>query len=433
MFSTPKPTADVKIIDFGLSKKYAKDDDEMMHDAVGTVYSMSPEVLTGDYTNKVDIWSVGVLAFMLLSSSMPFYGKTRKDVIRKLLKGKFSFKARTWKYISIEAKQFVVDLLEFNPVARPTADMALHSPWLESLLQRRRSQSVDYTRKMDQIQASIENFAEYSTLKKLALMVVAHKSTSDEIGFLEKMFREFDCSNKGDVTFEDFTVALEGYEYTKDECKRLFRAMDLDNSGLIHYSEFIAATIEARGTISEERLAEAFDRIDADDSGFITVGDLRELLGESVPSSYLNTIIDEAEGMGLSHDHKVDYAEFLGLWSAENDSRRASILDLVVKRRESSAYSRNNSTAEESSQVSPEFDDIVSEMSMDTSEEGSNAGGDNLFKNNKEISIRGHAELHGNRGANHGVNKGPRSARAKDVRIVGIPPVNRNSAQYADI
>jgi len=76
MFSSKSnPQAEVKLIDFGLAKKYGLD--ESLYDAVGTVYSMSPEVLRGEYTSKVDVWSVGVLAYMLLSSSMPFYGSSR--------------------------------------------------------------------------------------------------------------------------------------------------------------------------------------------------------------------------------------------------------------------------------------------------------------------------------------------------------------------
>lgn len=75
MFANKSPHAEVKVIDFGLSKKYGLD--ETMHDAVGTVYSMSPELLRGEYTAKADVWSVGVLAFMALSSSMPFYGNSR--------------------------------------------------------------------------------------------------------------------------------------------------------------------------------------------------------------------------------------------------------------------------------------------------------------------------------------------------------------------
>lgn len=426
MFATPKPNADVKIIDFGLSKKYCQDD-EMMHDAVGTVYSMSPEVLTGDYTNKVDIWSVGVLAFMLLSSSMPFYGKCRKDVLRKVLKGKFTFKSRTWRYVSTNAKQFIVALLEVDPTVRPTAEQALHSPWLDTLV-RRRSLSMDHSKQRDQVQASLENFAGYTILKKLALMVVAHKSTSEEIGFLRRMFHRFDRSNVADITLDEFKIALQDYEYTEAECQRLFHGMDLDNSGVVHYSEFLAATIEAHGDISEERLAEAFDRIDADDSGYITVGDLRELLGDSVPSSYLNRIIDEADG--ADHDHKINYAEFLALWGAENDVARAKIMEQVVKRRETaSLHSKCSTNAPLLSPVSLECDDMVSDMSMDTSEEGSTEH--NLFRNNKEISIRGHAELHGNR--THRVANATVVAGKNRIRVIGAPFVSVHEAQYADI
>lgn len=76
IFANSSPTSEVKIIDFGLSKLYAHGE-EHMNDTVGTVYTMAPEVLKNNYTCKADLWSVGVIAFMLLSSSMPFYGKKR--------------------------------------------------------------------------------------------------------------------------------------------------------------------------------------------------------------------------------------------------------------------------------------------------------------------------------------------------------------------
>ena len=329
--------------------------------------------------------------------------------------------------MSTDAKQFIVDLLEVVPTVRPTAEQALHSPWLDTLV-RRRSLSIDHSKQRDQVQASLENFAGYTILKKLALMVVAHKSTSEEIGFLRRMFHRFDRSNVADITFDEFKIALQDYDYTEAECQRLFHGMDLDNSGVVHYSEFLAATIEAHGDISEERLAEAFDRIDADDSGYITVGDLRELLGDSVPSSYLNRIIDEADG--ADHDHKINYTEFLALWGAENDAARAKIMEQVVKRREAASLNSKCSADEPLlSPVSLECDDMVSDMSMDTSEEGSTEH--NLFRNNKELSIRGHAELHGNR--THRKANTPIETGTSRVRVIGTPFMSVNEAQYADI
>lgn len=65
---------------------------------------------------------------------------------------------------------------------------------------------------MDMVQASIQMFAEYPKLKKMALMVIAHKSTSEEIGFLRQIFNLYDKSHHGMVTLEDFCAALEGYK-----------------------------------------------------------------------------------------------------------------------------------------------------------------------------------------------------------------------------
>ncbi len=76
MFANPSPTAEVKLIDFGLSKKYFHKDD-VMKEGVGTIYTMAPQVFMGQYTSKADVWSIGVLAYMLLSSHMPFYGRKR--------------------------------------------------------------------------------------------------------------------------------------------------------------------------------------------------------------------------------------------------------------------------------------------------------------------------------------------------------------------
>lgn len=92
MFGHPS-TYSVKVIDFGLSRKYAMK--EHLHDTVGTVYTMAPEVLKGDYTSKVDMWSIGVIAFMLLSSSLPFYGKNRYVQFRRMQRNELHIKVLT--------------------------------------------------------------------------------------------------------------------------------------------------------------------------------------------------------------------------------------------------------------------------------------------------------------------------------------------------
>jgi len=94
---------------------------------------------------------------------------------------------------------------------------------------------------------------------------------------------------------------------------------DLDGSGKIRYTEFLAATIEAQGAISEERLAEAFDRLDSDDSGFISPENLIEILGPDFPREEIDEIIAESK---LQKDNQISYAEFLHLWEEKHDSAR---------------------------------------------------------------------------------------------------------------
>jgi hypothetical protein len=110
-----------------------------------------------------------------------------------------------------------------------------------------------------------------SSHKKLALMVVAYRSTAGELGVLRRMFSWFDSSHNGEIDEEGLADALSVYAYRPDEIHELFLGIDIDGTGSVHYIEFLAATLEALGPVDEECLAEAFDRIDCDDTGFISI------------------------------------------------------------------------------------------------------------------------------------------------------------------
>jgi calcium-dependent protein kinase len=333
---------------------------------------MAPELLSGEYGPKVDVWSLGVITFMLLSSSMPFYGKDRSHVIKKIVRGKYHFSSRRWRQVSKDAHKFVSQMLEVSPAARPSAEEALSLSWLgRDFDSHGYAQEVDL---MDNVQAALQAFGEYSKLKKLALMIVgkysyndtrliqqvqnnafsphtlfsvAYKSTAEEVGFLRKMFRQFDLGKDGEITYEEFRqVMKDKYDYDEEELVRIFHGIDVDGTGKVHYSEFLAATIEAHGSIDEDRLAEAFDRLDSDDTGYITVSDLQALLGDDIPTEYLEEVIEEVD---MNHDHKISYEEFLDLWNVDDDNLLRETKTKVESRRMSRASSR----VSESSMASP--------------------------------------------------------------------------------
>lgn len=93
----------------------------------------------------------------------------------------------------------------------------------------------------------------------------------------------------------------------------------MDGTGEVKYCEFLAATIEAQGAISEERLAEAFDRLDSDDSGYISKENLRDFLGDDLPQEEIDEIMKEAD---TNDANKISYPEFLALWEDKNEERR---------------------------------------------------------------------------------------------------------------
>ncbi|KAG7359172.1 protein kinase family protein [Nitzschia inconspicua] len=328
-FCSPTSSS-IKIIDFGLSKKYMKEGS--MNETVGTVYTMAPEVIKGEYDEACDVWSIGVMTFMLLSSSLPFYGKSRSHVVRKILQNKYGFKGKRWKTISPQAIDFVKSLLVHDVKLRPTAVEAMRDPWFENEFGSNDYLEIISSSVMDRVQASIETFAGYSRLKKLSLMVIAHKSTDEEIGFLRRLFlRRFDVKKSTpDISYPEFKEALADYNYTDEDMVRMFFGMDIDGTGKVSYSEFLAATIEAHGTIAEERIAEAFDRLDEDDTGYVTVDNLRSFLGEDISDEFIDEIIDEVD---IVRDHRISYEEFLSLWGEDDDEMLRRNLQEVESRR----------------------------------------------------------------------------------------------------
>jgi serine/threonine protein kinase len=220
LFVNESPQAEIKLIDFGLSRAFGN---EELTDGVGTIYTMAPEVIKGSYTKQADLWSVGVIAYMLMSSQMPFYGRKRSHIVEQIMQGKYEFKGRRWKRISQQGKAFIDDLLVVDPTERATAEEALRASWLN----RRYAATVrtPHVDEMDRTKDSLVRFVDYSKLRKVALMVVAHKSTSAEIGILRKVFQEYDTTQDGKLNYEEFKAAITKAGYTEDEHRKIFDAV----------------------------------------------------------------------------------------------------------------------------------------------------------------------------------------------------------------
>lgn len=118
----------IKVIDFGTSQVF--ENEEKMELVLGTAYYIAPEVLAGKYDEKCDIWSIGVILYILLSGEPPFPGSSDAEIIQKVKRGKYNFARPVWRSRSKLVQQFISRLMAFDPAERLTAEQALEHEWI---------------------------------------------------------------------------------------------------------------------------------------------------------------------------------------------------------------------------------------------------------------------------------------------------------------
>jgi calcium-dependent protein kinase len=331
MFENNSPNAEIKLIDFGLSAKFSETN-PYLYDGVGTIYTMAPQVLQGVYTKRADLWSVGVITFVLLCGEKPFYHRKRRKVIDKIMRCDYNFNHPGWKSISNEAKEFVTSLIEMDPKKRLSAQEALDHKWQGKAFPL--SDRKPSIKTMQDVENNLLTFSNTSELRKLALVMVAHHSSTEEISELRKAFDQYDTANDGIISYDEFEKALEGSSFSDAEVKKAFESLDINNTGTILYTEFLAAALDAQGYIEEERIANAFDRIDSDDTGYISRKNLLDILGQNCPPERVDELIAEADD---NKDGKISFDEFLAHCRKNRNERQKEILRLESTNSESTS------------------------------------------------------------------------------------------------
>lgn len=188
---------EIVLIDFGLSRRY-RSESEKMYKKVGTCYYAAPEVINGEYAgSECDVWSVGVITYMLLSGSAPFDGEDDDEILTRIASHRLPSMTRgIWKRISEEAKDFIRSLLQVDPTVRATALDALSHEWLQNAETKTEDLSID-----DTIFASLKRYTKYHELKRVAMEFIAYSLNHDDIKRLKDVFEEINIGNNGYITF----------------------------------------------------------------------------------------------------------------------------------------------------------------------------------------------------------------------------------------
>lgn len=345
---------EIVLIDFGLSRRY-RSESERMHKKVGTCYYAAPEVIEGDYAgSECDVWSVGVITYMLLSGTAPFDGDDDDEILTRIASHRLPSMTRgVWTKISDEAKDFIRSLLKVDPKVRATAASALSHDWLKVAQTNTTKLTID-----DTIFNSLKRYTKYHELKRVAMEFIAYSMNHDDIKRLKDVFEEIDNENNGYITFGELRTALLKHgAVSEEEIQEIFDCLDEDGTKKIRLNEFIAATLQAKYYQDEHLLEEAFASLDASNTGKISVDDLKHVLGRYETDENLEQLMAEV----TQGEHKeISYNDFLVFMRSNGEEKtrefRSSFTRLSKKSRPTSrvitALSRSKSKLAKLTQTS---------------------------------------------------------------------------------
>ena len=270
---------ELKLIDFGCAKifsKYKKN----FEDTVGTLLYCSPEVLRNNYSKECDIWSCGVIMYVLLSGHFPFFGKTEEDITKRILSGKFIFNKKYFSNVSEKAKDLISKCLIYNKNKRITAEEALkHEFFADDINPNNIFEDVIDSK---HVLNSLKNYSNHCKIYQTVLTFLSHNyADKEEINRLKKIFYKIDLNLDGKLTKDELFVAFKeaGMEMKNSQLNKIIETIDFDGNGSIEYEEFIRVTLPKERLFTEKNLKIAFDMFDLDKSGTISFNEFKEILG----------------------------------------------------------------------------------------------------------------------------------------------------------
>ena len=304
----------IKIIDFGTCEILKK---KKLTEQIGTSFYMAPEILKNGYNEKCDLWSCGVILYILLCGSPPFYGKNEKEIFKKILDGNFTFKHKIWKKISTEGKNLVLKLLQLNPTKRISAKEALEDVWF----QKNFNLNVENYQNSHSFKIFIKNITEFCAEQKLqqaTLAFLVHNfAPKEELDELRKIFFAFDKNGDGKLSKEEFVKGLSNNNTnlslilkSDNTLNGLLKNIDSDNNGYIGFEEFLIASINKEKILTEKNLKLAFNVFDRDKSGGISQNELKYILGEDNANAKDNLWKKMIQQIDLNQDGQISYEEF---------------------------------------------------------------------------------------------------------------------------
>ena len=298
----------IKLIDFGTAKEFKPG--KKMCKFIGTSYYIAPEVLKERYDEKCDVWSCGIILYILLCGYPPFNGNTNVEIFQAIQNQNPIFTGEEWEDITSEAKDLIKLMLKKNPNERWSAEQCLKHKWFK-MLEDNENKKDKSNFKLIQMNAinHMTQFVSENRFKQAVLQFISTQfNLQKEEGDLREIFKSMDISGTGQISKKEFCdklIELYGENDGKNIASNIFNNLDMDGSGKISYNEFLSAMISSKKVVTEERLEKAFNIMDKDGSGKLSVDEIKNIFGGS--EEQWKKVINEVD---LNKDGEVDFAEF---------------------------------------------------------------------------------------------------------------------------
>lgn len=306
----------IKVIDFGTSDKFAKG--KMIKQQIGTPLYIAPEVLNNNYNEKCDLWSCGVILYIMLCGVPPFNGETDDEIYCSVKRGRVSFDETEWDYVSSDAKDLIQKLLTKDINKRYSAKQALAHPWIKKM---KRKQDVINANVLDKIVKNLKKYSATQKLQQATLAYIVHNLTKKEdTDNLRSVFIHFDDNGDGRLTKDELIKGLMSIlseEESEKEVNRVMDIIDVDGNGFIEYEEFLRAGLDKDKILTEDNLKTAFRLFDINTRNKVNSEELKQVLGhgsDNIDDKVWKELVNEID---LNKDGEISFDEFSKMMQQE--------------------------------------------------------------------------------------------------------------------
>lgn len=305
LYATNEPIENntLKLVDFGLSK-HVKGDDRL-HAMAGSAYYVAPEVLNKNYGQECDVWSCGVIMYLMLCGQPPFSGMSDPQIHQKIKKGEYRLCGRLWEPVCEPAKELIRKMLAMEPSSRLTAEEVFQSGWIQDAVA---AADSDDNLLAEQLQ-SLKSFASVSRFKRVSHVLLAQAKDHNMVD-LKRCFLAMDKDGNGMLSMQEMKDAFSSVSGIDEaELTRLFEAIDSNGDEKIEYGEFLSFCMMQQLDNSEQAAWVAFKAFDLNGNGFVSLQEIREVLEQNnVPISSCESLDQYQKCMNQKGE--VDFAGF---------------------------------------------------------------------------------------------------------------------------